>query len=671
MGPHGYTIAKAGLVGLVKSCAAELGPSNIRVNMISPGRVSSPMTAFALSALAERDSSSVTVEDIDNIVAKPSILPDRLLTDLDVANAALYLASDMEGYMNIRRHFGAQISKFFQRLVYATSQARYEEALGILEKDYPNCKEAVAYIKAIDPRKFSRYALVLPRYGRVTSNAVECMNAAFLKLREYAARRLLFEVWIYVMRSFYERRTTAEGSIDLLTEYAKGRLSEFEREYGSQAIPPVTKQDLVIHITCRAPEAAVRRGRARTVRIPNGGGSSRRHREYMYPMQDEARLISSQGPLTVISDQAAGPSTQDGRGKSQRRRVIAESELEGPSSSQRVIDPDASTPIQRSKTCEDLTNRLVEAGGTIAGLAAELKQKDCEVAALKERLQGSEQKLQREEARNAWLNEFTGTLTSELQTLRTEGTKAKLTGKVPDRDWLHEAKQRWRAHPTPENLFRLTEALEEHEDQILVREKMFLKHAKYLTVTVGDEEAPPDILKAAVVLCRRNDVLYTSAERQEQLDRPFTSFPGWNCAVSSEGATYFRDPVQLRRSRLILPFLFDCLDRYITMFEGEMPLEHRKEMLSVFFKEVDTKFPDSVLDAEDRYPGPYDLRAELKHLLSFYLRREIADREEIADYMQQVGSHFMRRTWAPECWNSRVIERNLAVVHGIPFHDLG
>ncbi|KAL2643020.1 hypothetical protein R1flu_010607 [Riccia fluitans] len=425
------------------------------------------------------------------------------------------------------------------------------------------------------------------------------MNAAFLKLREYAARRLLFEVWIYVMRSFYERRTTVEGSIDLLTEYAKGRLSEFEREYGSQAIPPVTEQDLVIHITCWASEAAIRRGRARTVRIPNGGGSSRRHRKYMYPVQDEARLINSQGPLTAISDQAAGPSTQDGRGKSQRSvnrvhvdpiiRVYRgrlrttrvdlhpESELEGPSSSQRVLDPDASIPIQRSvpippvlggvdpivlsrqlsellekvsvpsvplqvlesqqKTCEDLTNRLVEAGGTIANLAAELKQKDCEVAALKERLQGSEQKLQREEARNAWLNEFTGTLTSELQTLRTEGTKAKLTGKVPDRDWLHEAKQRWRAHPTPENLFRLIEALEEHEDQILVREKMFLKHAKYLTVTVGDEEAPPDISKAAVVLCRSNDVLYTSVERQEQLDRPFTSFPGWNCAMSSEGGT--------------------------------------------------------------------------------------------------------------------------------------
>ncbi|KAL2634444.1 hypothetical protein R1flu_005923 [Riccia fluitans] len=493
---------------------------------------------------------------------------------------------------------------------------RYEEALGILEKDYPNGKEAVAYIKAIDPRKFSRYALVLPRYGRVTSNAVECMNAAFLKLREYAARRLLFEVWIYVMRSFYERRTTAEGSIDLLTEYTKGRLSEFEREYGRYVTYNADDDNALVQTNGGVDQWIVRRH-------PRLSCSCYEPQEMQWPcIHDEARLISSQ--VTAISDQAAGPRHKmveashnagvvfvgrehescpcgpdypglSGRlpGSTRvnllcemkmlrakryvRRRVIVESELEGPSSSQRVIDPDASTPIQRSmpippvlggvdptvlsrqlsellekvsvpsvplqvlesqqKTCEDLTNRLVEARGTIAGLAAELKQKDCEVAALKERLQGSEQKLQREEARNAWLNEFMGTLTSELQTLRTEGTKAKLTGKVPDRDWLHEAKQRWRAHPTPENLFRLTEALEEHEDQILVREKMFLKHAKYLTVTVGDEEAPPDISKAAVVLCRRNDVLYTSVERQEQLDRPFTSFPGWNCAVSSEGGT--------------------------------------------------------------------------------------------------------------------------------------
>ncbi|KAL2649925.1 hypothetical protein R1flu_018053 [Riccia fluitans] len=122
--------------------------------------------------------------------------------------------------------------------------------------------------------------------------------------------------------------------------------------------------------------------------------------------------------------------------------------------------------------------------------------------------------MQREEAKNAWLNEVIGTLRSEIQTLRSEGTKAKLTRKLPNRDWLHEGKQRWKANPSPENMFRLFEALEEHEDQIVVREKMFLKHARYLTVTHGDEEAPPDLSRAVVILCHRNDVLYTSAERQ-------------------------------------------------------------------------------------------------------------------------------------------------------------
>ncbi|KAL2651285.1 hypothetical protein R1flu_019413 [Riccia fluitans] len=108
-------------------------------------------------------------------------------------------------------------------------------------------------------------------------------------------------------------------------------------------------------------------------------------------------------------------------------RVIAEGELEGPSSCQRVHGPDESTPIQRSvpitpvlggldpavlsrqlskllekvsapsvplevlesqqKTCEDLTDRLVEAEATVAALEAELKQKDEEIAALKERPQ--------------------------------------------------------------------------------------------------------------------------------------------------------------------------------------------------------------------------------------------------------------------------------------------
>ncbi|KAL2608168.1 hypothetical protein R1flu_026741 [Riccia fluitans] len=155
------------------------------------------------------------------------------------------------------------------------------------------------------------------------------------------------------------------------------------------------------------------------------------------------------------------------------RRVIAEGELDGPSSSHRVHDPNDSFTIRHSvpipQVLGGLSHRLVKAEATIA--AREAEQKDEEIAALKKHLQASEQKLQREEAKNAWLHEVTSTLTSEIQSLRSESTKAKLTGKVPDWDWVHEAKQQWKANPSLENMRRLWEALEEHEDQIVVREK--------------------------------------------------------------------------------------------------------------------------------------------------------------------------------------------------------
>ncbi|KAL2653806.1 hypothetical protein R1flu_021934 [Riccia fluitans] len=142
-------------------------------------------------------------------------------------------------------------------------------------------------------------------------------------------------------------------------------------------------------------------------------------------------------------------------------------------------------------------------------------------------------------------------------------------------------------------------------------------------------------------------------------------------APPKHAATYFADPIQLRRSKLILPFLCGCFDHYLNTYECGVSLDEHKEMLSNFIKEVDTQSPNSVLDEEDRYPSPYDLHAEVKHLLRFYLHREIADCEQFAEYMQQVGARFMRRTWPLECWNSQVIECNLAVVHGVSFYNLG
>ncbi|KAL3694466.1 hypothetical protein R1sor_008117 [Riccia sorocarpa] len=67
--------------------------------------------------------------------------------------------------MNLRRHFGAQVSKYFQRVIYATNREKYEEALTVLEEQYTNGKEAAEYICAIDVGKYARYALKLLDMG--------------------------------------------------------------------------------------------------------------------------------------------------------------------------------------------------------------------------------------------------------------------------------------------------------------------------------------------------------------------------------------------------------------------------------------------------------------------------------------------------------------------------
>ena len=46
LGPHAYTTAKHGVVGLTQSVATELGRHGIRVNAIAPGATVSSMTAY-------------------------------------------------------------------------------------------------------------------------------------------------------------------------------------------------------------------------------------------------------------------------------------------------------------------------------------------------------------------------------------------------------------------------------------------------------------------------------------------------------------------------------------------------------------------------------------------------------------------------------------------------
>jgi len=91
-GPHAYTAAKHAVVGLTKNCAADLGPSGIRVNALAPGMMATELSANAMTG----DFSDI--ESAREKIAATSPLKNRAGTALDVANAALFLASDESGY---------------------------------------------------------------------------------------------------------------------------------------------------------------------------------------------------------------------------------------------------------------------------------------------------------------------------------------------------------------------------------------------------------------------------------------------------------------------------------------------------------------------------------------------------------------------------------------------
>jgi 3-oxoacyl-[acyl-carrier protein] reductase len=85
-GQANYASSKAGMIGLTKSVAKELGSRNIRCNAIAPGFIETEMTE-ALPA-------ETRAEWIKGIALKRGGTPD------DVANAVLFLASDMSAYVS-------------------------------------------------------------------------------------------------------------------------------------------------------------------------------------------------------------------------------------------------------------------------------------------------------------------------------------------------------------------------------------------------------------------------------------------------------------------------------------------------------------------------------------------------------------------------------------------
>jgi NAD(P)-dependent dehydrogenase (short-subunit alcohol dehydrogenase family) len=84
-GPH-YSAAKAGVLGLAKAMARELGPDGIRVNCVTPGLIQTDITGGKLT-------------DEMRTEIRKGIPLNRLGEASDVAGAYLFLASDLSSYI--------------------------------------------------------------------------------------------------------------------------------------------------------------------------------------------------------------------------------------------------------------------------------------------------------------------------------------------------------------------------------------------------------------------------------------------------------------------------------------------------------------------------------------------------------------------------------------------
>ena len=86
VGQVNYAATKAGLIGMTKTLAKELGKKGIRVNAVAPGFIATPMTSNVPEKILE--------------MMKEKTPLRRLGEPKDIANAYLYLASDEANFVN-------------------------------------------------------------------------------------------------------------------------------------------------------------------------------------------------------------------------------------------------------------------------------------------------------------------------------------------------------------------------------------------------------------------------------------------------------------------------------------------------------------------------------------------------------------------------------------------
>ncbi|MFF0543953.1 3-oxoacyl-ACP reductase FabG [Nocardia thailandica] len=91
-GQANYAAAKAGIQGLTRTLAMELGPFGVRVNAVAPGFIATEMTAATAARVG------VSAEELQEKTAAVTPLR-RVGTPEDIANVVAFLASDQAGFV--------------------------------------------------------------------------------------------------------------------------------------------------------------------------------------------------------------------------------------------------------------------------------------------------------------------------------------------------------------------------------------------------------------------------------------------------------------------------------------------------------------------------------------------------------------------------------------------
>ena len=93
LGPHIYTAAKHGVVGLSQSVAPELGPKGIRCNVVCPGGTVTALTARLAVGDHENLEEATKVIGTNNPMGRGGHVDD-------IASAVLFLSSEEAGFVN-------------------------------------------------------------------------------------------------------------------------------------------------------------------------------------------------------------------------------------------------------------------------------------------------------------------------------------------------------------------------------------------------------------------------------------------------------------------------------------------------------------------------------------------------------------------------------------------